>query len=98
MAARYLNGIIDPATRATHADRVTRNARLGHQIPKGGVEVTGPLFSLNLRHLLPRQFLERVSTALPKPAVIQSEHVDSHCRELLGQAVPNLALAVALMQ
>src|ERR1700683_40157 len=98
MATRYLNGIIDSATRATHTDHARRNARLGHQILKGGVEVTRPLFDLNLRHLLRRQLIEWVTTAVPKAAVIQREHVDSHCRELLGQTVPNLALAVALMQ
>src|SRR5208282_410586 len=97
MAAGSLNGVIDPATGATHADHVARNTRLRHQILESNVDVARPLRPFSLRAFR-RNLVDRVATTLSKAAEVQREDVDSRGRELPGQAVPNLALAVALVQ
>src|SRR5271165_4373406 len=97
-AARGLNGVVHSATRAPHANHVARHPRLRHQVLKGDIDVAGPLFPDHLSRLLRRHLVEALAATLSKATHIQRENVDSRACELLGQAVPNLALAVALMQ
>src|ERR1700688_3754714 len=98
MPPRGLNGIIYSATRAAHANHIARHSWLRDQILKRGINIAWPFLRLNLRRLLWRQLIKSVAIALAKAAVVQREHIDSRRRKLLRQAVPNLALPVALMQ
>src|SRR5260370_5154583 len=98
MAARCLDGIVDSATRSAHADHVMLHARLRHQILKSLVYIARPLLGHHLRRLLWSQLVESVAPALTKAPVIQGEHVDSRRSKLPGEAIPDLALAVSLMQ
>ena len=61
------------------------------------IDVVGP-FGLKLLYLLRCGFVETHTAAFSKAAVIQRKDIDSGSRQLLRQSVPNLSLAVALMQ
>src|ERR1700676_1171422 len=98
MPPRRLDRIIYSATGAAHPDHVARHSWLRDQILKRGINIARPFLRLNLRCFLRRQLIKSIATALAISAVVQREHVDSRCRKLLRQAVPNLALPIALMQ
>src|ERR1700722_9721459 len=98
MAARRLDGIIYAATGASDADNVAGDAGLRDQILKRDVDVAGKFFVHDFRRLIGREFVEWVAGTFAEAAIVQGEHVDSRLRELLSQAVPNFALAVALVQ
>jgi hypothetical protein len=65
---------------------------------KGLVDVARPLVSHYLRRLLLRQLIKSIASALAEATVVQREHVDSGRRKLCGEAIPDLALPVALME
>src|ERR1700688_1315292 len=98
MSPRRLNGIIYSTAGPAHADHVTRHSWLRFQILNRGVDVARPFLRLDLRCFLRRQLIKPIAGTLAKAAVVQREHIDSRRRKLLRQAVPNLALPVALMQ
>src|ERR1700688_383167 len=98
MPPRGLNGIIYSPTRAAPANTIARHSWLRDQILKRGINIAWPFLRLNLRRLLWRQLIKSVAIALAKAAVVQRQYIDSRRRKLRRQAVPNLALPVALVQ
>jgi hypothetical protein len=65
---------------------------------KGLVDVARPLLRDDLRRRSLWQLVESVATALPESPVIQRDDVDTRRGKLLGKAIPDLALPIALMQ
>src|ERR1700719_3648328 len=98
MPPRRLNGIIYAATGPAHADHIARHSWLRHPLLKRGADIPTPFLRLSLRCFLRLQLIKAIAVALAITAVIQREHIDFRRRKLLRQAVPNLALPVALMQ
>jgi len=96
--SRRLNGIIDAAARSAQSDHVARHLGLRQQVLDGHIEIARPFFALDLPFLLRRQLFVRFAVTPPKAAVINLEDVDPRRRELQGQAVPTVSIAVALMQ
>src|ERR1700751_2172305 len=98
MTARGLHGILNSATGAADADDVALHAGLGLQVCEGNVDVAGPLFILYARSFLGRELVEAIAAAFAIAAVIERENIDPGGCQLLGEAVPDFALAIALMQ
>src|ERR1700722_1601916 len=98
MAPRGLNGVIYAAAGAAHANHIAAHSWLRHQVLKSVINIAWPFLRLHLRRFLRRQLIKSVATAIAVASVVQREHIDSCRRELLRQAVPNLALPVTLMQ
>ena len=65
---------------------------------QSGVDVAGKSLVHGLRGFIRREFVEAVAGAFAEAAIIQSKNVNSRCGELLGQIVPDFALAIALVE
>src|ERR1700756_3119249 len=98
MTARGLHGILNSATGAADADDVALHAGLGLQVCEGSVDVAGPFFILYAGSFLARELVKTIAAAFAIAAVIERENIDPGGCQLLGEAVPDFALAIALMQ
>src|ERR1700719_2381430 len=98
MPPRGLNGIIYSATGAAHADHVAGHSWLRDQILKRGINIARPFLLLDLRCFLRRQLIKSIAIALAEAPVVHRKNIYPRRRKLLRQAVPNLALPIALVQ
>src|SRR5215510_9358243 len=97
MPASRLHRIVDSTTRSAHSNHTSIHSGLCNQVGICSVDVRGH-FLEHRSHLVGGQIRERLAFALSKAAIVESEHIDPCGRKLPSQSIPNLALAVALVQ
>ena len=97
MSPRQLNGIVHAAACPAGAEARFVHAGLVKQILEGGVDIARPLLPRS-GLLLGGEGEKTLAAAFAISAIVERENVNARRRELRGEWIPRLALAVALVQ